>query len=77
MSWVSGSTVCEGVLRAIDTFFTTPTTGVEDLEKKRLKMFKEIITVFENADCDTLYELLDDGHPGFDRAYRDMYPEEK
>lgn len=67
MGWASGSEVASRLITWIDKRFS----GDPSLEEA----YAEMISVFEDADCDTLYECLGDS-PEFDAAYYAKYPKD-
>jgi hypothetical protein len=65
MGWASGSSMFREIIE-----FLMET--VED-EKLRKDLYFGLIEIFENRDCDTLYECQ--GHDDmFDEAWDDLYP---
>lgn len=51
MSWASGSEILQQVWDITRQFVP---------KNKRVKVFAELIEIFENHDCDTTYELLEE-----------------
>ena len=68
MGWSRGSGVMDDVIAVLKKH-------VDD-DTKRWRIYTALIEVFENNDCDTLYECqgVDDA---FDEAWNDLYPEEE
>lgn len=69
MSWKGGSRIMGEIIEAcLET--------ISD-EGERQDLYMQLIDIFENNDCDTLYECVNEGtDPVFDEAYREMHPEE-
>lgn len=65
MGWASGSSLCSAVIKIIKP--------VVDNDEQRRKMYKKLIGVFEDANCDTLDECLDID-PAFDEVFNKLYP---
>jgi hypothetical protein len=67
MGWSSGSRIMTEIIEAAKD------TISDDAE--RLDLYKIMIDIFEDHDCDTLNECLEIDDV-FDEAYEDMHPEE-
>jgi len=50
MGWASGSEIAEKVWKVVSKV-------IPEKDKKRIA--RKLITIFENADCDTMYECKD------------------
>lgn len=61
MSWNGGSEIMSQIISNIKDKMDP-----EDRET----LYKELITAFEDKDCDTLYECLKED-PAFDKAYKE------
>lgn len=68
MGWASGSILLSEIVEIIEEHSDR---SVGD----RVEMYKRIIEAFEDADCDTINECLDQSSD-FDEAYRQLYPNE-
>lgn len=64
MGWASGSDVAYTIIEAIKK-------NVKD-DEAREKIYVALIDAFEDADCDTLYELR-----GIDPAFDQFFPEDE
>jgi hypothetical protein len=64
MGWSSGNDVAYPIIKAIKK-------NVKD-DVTREKIYVALIDAFEDADCDTLYELK-----GIDPAFDQFFPEEE
>lgn len=64
MGWASGSDIARRIVSAIKE-------NVKD-ELVREKLYVTLIDAFEDADCDTLYEVI-----GIDPAFDQFFPEEE
>ncbi len=62
MGWASGSELASEIVKAIKV-------EIPDA-KRRKRIYKKIITAFENADCDTLDECEGED-PAFDAALKE------
>ena len=67
MGWASGSRMMGEIIEAV-------TEAVSD-EQERVELYSALIDIFEEFDCDTLYECVGEDD-NFDEAYREKYPEE-
>ena len=67
MSWSRGSII-------FSEFIDVLKTTVDD-EEIRQKIYEKLIPVFEEADCDTLFELINDDS-AFEDAFKEVNPEE-
>lgn len=67
MGWSTGSSIFEEVVTVIRA-------NVADFEE-RCDIYRELIGIFENYDCDTLHECLGSDE-AFDEVWRELYPEE-
>jgi hypothetical protein len=67
MSWSSGSRMMGEIIQAVTE------AGINN--RKRIAIYEILIPVFEDNDCDTLYECMGDD-PSFDTAYRGFHKEE-
>ncbi len=67
MSWASGSKIFEDIIHVLKE-------TVPDYET-RVEIYGGLIEIFENADCDNLYEVLNEDH-AFDAAYFELHPDE-
>lgn len=68
MGWGSGSTVFSEVIAVMKE-------KVEDAEI-RAEIYRDLIDVFENADCDTLDECVGDDKV-FDEVWEELYPSDE
>lgn len=66
MGWASGSPIVGEIIETIDELVSNYQTRVE--------VYKRIIEIFEDADCDTLDECLDEDSPAFKEAYNSIHP---
>jgi predicted lipid-binding transport protein (Tim44 family) len=66
MGWASGSQLMSEVIAAIADKMDDHDTKVE--------IFESIIEAFEDADCDTLQECLDEDD-AFDEALKNIHPD--
>jgi hypothetical protein len=66
MGWASGSILMSEVIAAI-------ASKTDDHETK-VEMFEGIIEAFEDADCDTLMECIDEDD-AFDEALKNIHPD--
>jgi len=67
MGWGSGSRVFSGIIGCLID------SGVD--HDQRVSIYKKMIQIFEEADCDTLHELYDREDAAFDEAYGELNPE--
>ncbi len=67
MGWSGGSEMMSKIILLNDIHST------ETFENST-KYYKKLISIFEDQDCDTLYECLGQ-HPSFDQAYAELYPD--
>ena len=69
MSWKSGSRIMGEIIEAaLDT--------ITD-ESERHDLYMQLIDIFEDNDCDTLYECVDaNADPVFNDAYGEMHPDD-
>jgi len=67
MSWKSGSELFDKIIRILGD-------NIYD-EEIRESIYLQLIPVFEDNDCDTLYELLEQDK-AFDAAYKSLYKPE-
>jgi hypothetical protein len=65
MGWSTGSLIFEQVI-------TTVEENVEDYDV-RVKLYSDLIEVFEDYDCDNLMECM--GTRAFDKAMREVRPD--
>ena len=68
MGWTSGSALMTDIINA----FEMNCESVD--EDEAVDFFRDIITSFENSDCDTLAECLDISD-AFDLAYGELHPD--
>ena len=68
MGWASGSELVSRVIRVL-----TEHVGDDDL---REAIYADLIPIFEDHDCDTLDECLNEDE-AFDKAYRTIYDDEE
>ena len=66
MSWHSGSRLFSEIISVIKDNIT------DDLVRKEI--YLNLISTFEDADCDTLFECIGEDD-AFDDAYYDIYPD--
>lgn len=66
MGWSSGSRIMNEIIEVLK--------DVVDDRDERFDVYYRLIEIFENNDCDTLDECLNED-TAFDEAYRDIYPE--
>lgn len=70
MGWASGSDLCGKMVETIKRH-------VPD-EIAREAIYMDVIAHFEDADCDTLYEVaLDNTDPAFNKAYFNVHPDHR
>lgn len=67
MSWSSGSTIFSDIIHSIKE-------SVPEYET-RVEVYGKLIEIFENHDCDTLFECLEEDR-AFDDAYFELHPDE-
>lgn len=67
MSWSTGSEIFMEVAKILKE--AVPDYGT------RVEIYNELIPLFENYDCDTLYEVLEEDR-AFDDVYFELHPEE-
>jgi hypothetical protein len=67
MSWSSGSQLFSEIILTLRETVTDYETRVE--------IYNKLIGIFEDRDCDTLSECLDEDR-AFDDAYFEQYPDE-
>jgi hypothetical protein len=67
MGWSSGSNIFEEII----TVLRSNVPNYED----RCDIYRELISVFENYDCDTLYECVGSDE-AFDEVWKEMYPDD-
>lgn len=65
MSWKSGSGIASELVDTVEDLVANFNT--------RKEIYKRLIEVFEDHDCDTLYELVDDS-AAFKDAYYEIHP---
>ena len=68
MSWSSGSIIFSEIIHTLKE-------SVPEYET-RVEIYNNLIEVFENHDCDTLHECLDEDR-AFDDAYFELHPDEE
>jgi len=68
MGWGSGSYLMIDIIRALKRARISP--------KDRTKIYKVLIPAFEDHDCDTLYECVDDD-AAFKQVYEKLNPPEE
>lgn len=66
MGWASGSSLMGVIIEEIEELDIDYDTKVD--------LYKILINAFEDRDCDTLMECLEDS-PAFDEAYKSLYKE--
>lgn len=66
MSWKGGSNMMSSIISIIEP-------NVSDFNT-RVEIYSGLIEIFEQEDCDTLYECLNED-PAFDEAYEESNPE--
>lgn len=64
MGWASGSKILEDVAKTVMPL-------VEP--KKRARLAKKLIDIFQDSDCDTICDV---DQPDIRKAYEKMYPED-
>ena len=69
MGWSGGSEMMDRMIRVIEN----PLYDFDSATK--IDLYGELIEVFEDQDCDTLYESLGQSM-FFDIAYNERYPQE-
>lgn len=62
MGWASGSRILEGVAETVMPLIP---------KQKRKEVAKKLIAIFENEDCDTIYEVE---QKDIREVYDEMYP---
>lgn len=67
MSWSSGSQIFSDIIHTLKQ-------SVPEYET-RAEIYNSLIQIFENNDCDTLYECLEEDR-AFDDAYFELHPDE-
>lgn len=67
MGWSSGSVLMSNIIEALDN-------EIDDMDTKR-RIYKTIIPAFENMDCDTLGECINESIE-FKHAYAELNPDE-
>lgn len=65
MSWSSGSEVAREIIVVVKK-------NVKD-DKVRTKIYEKLIDIFEDQDCDTMYECIGVDKV-YDRLYNELYP---
>lgn len=68
MSWSNGSQIFSEIIHSLRD-------SVPEFET-RLEIYKQLIQVFEDNDCDTLYECMDEDN-AFDEAYLELHPDDE
>jgi hypothetical protein len=68
MGWSSGSSMFSEIIE-----FLQETVDDDDLRKD---LYTGLIEIFENRDCDTLYECVGQDE-SFDEIWYEMYPQEE
>ena len=66
MSWARGSSLMERVIEVVEN--TVP------LQLDRVEVYKGLIQAFEDMDCDTLEECIDDS-AAFNKAFYSLHPD--
>ena len=70
MGWSSGSSLASAVIEIMESLHEGH--YVDGLEEA----YKDLIAVFEDADCDNLHECLGES-VAFDSAWYELYPQEE
>lgn len=65
MGWASGSELFEKVYEINRPFL-----------KDKPELIKELIEAFEDCDCDTIYEVVED-YPELSKVFKEMHPEDE
>lgn len=69
MGWASGSGLMSDIIEEIE--------NIDGLNHDlKIEVYKVMIEKFEDHDCDTLDECVDDSK-AFEEAYYDLYPERR
>jgi hypothetical protein len=78
MSWKSGSEIMENIARSLEAraFHEQPPTGDPVRVVLLADVYGILIHEFEQADCDTLYELVGNVSKEFDSKYEAANPNE-
>ena len=70
MGWASGSALMDKIITAFEKHCDHVPF------EYAVEFYKDIITAFEKADCDTLYECMEgDEDDCFDTAMKELHPE--
>lgn len=72
MGWASGSSIAEELVKTVRDNATDERVGEDVGEELRQDLYRKLISVFENYDCDTLDECLD-LCPDFDKVYKETH----
>lgn len=64
MGWSTGSSIFDEIMTVLEK-------NVPDFQS-RVDIYKELITIFEDYDCDTLYECHKSGDEAFDEAWEEL-----
>jgi len=67
MSWKTGSTLFSEIIKTL-------MDNIDD-EDTRASIYNDFIPIFENADCDNLFECTGID-PAFDLVWEDMHPDD-
>lgn len=67
MGWAAGSEILAETWNIVKDHLSP---------QHKFKVVKELISLFEEYDCDTVYELIDE-IPIFGKALADLHPEEE
>ena len=65
MGWTSGSSIMSEIIETVENLVPNFNT--------RKEMYKRFIEIFENEDCDTLEECLDDSL-AYKEAFQEVHP---
>jgi hypothetical protein len=68
MSWANGSRIFSDIIEALNEL------DIDD--ETRTEIYGSLIEIFENYDCDTLDECLQEDN-AFDSAYLELHPPEE
>ena len=66
MSWSKGSTLMSSIIETMNKHVGG--------DENRYAVYKDLIVLFEDYDCDTLYECLDGGDPAYTEAFAETHP---
>jgi hypothetical protein len=69
MGWSTGGDVLQGVLEI--------TNDHVEGRLARRQVMRQLIELFEEFDCDVIYEVFSDKWPELEEVYWEMYPDEE